>query len=48
MMGRKNDLVIFVDEVPQDVSRLDTICATVYDYGSGNNCAKAEFTGYGD
>lgn len=48
VMGRKNDLVIFVDEVPQDVSRLDIICATVYDCGSGNSCAKAEFTGYGD
>jgi hypothetical protein len=47
-MGRKNDLVIFVDEVPQDVSQYDAIHATVVDYGSDNNCAKAVFTGYGD
>lgn len=48
VMGRKNDLVIFVDEVPQDVSQYDAIHATVVDYGSDNNCAKAVFTGYGD
>jgi hypothetical protein len=46
VMGRKNDLVIFVDEVPQDVSRLDAIHAKVVDYGSKNSCAHAVFTGY--
>jgi hypothetical protein len=46
IMGTKNRLVVFVVDAPQDLSKYDTIRATVVDYGGKNNSAEAAFSGY--
>lgn len=46
IMGRKNKLVIFVEDAPQGLSKHDKIRAKVVDYGGNNNCAHAVFLDY--
>jgi len=48
IMGKKNDLVVFVEDAPQGLSRFDVFRARVIGYGAGETCAKAVFTGYAD
>jgi hypothetical protein len=47
-MGTKNSLKVFVTDAPQDLSKYDTIRATVVDYGGKNNSAEAAFSDYVD
>jgi hypothetical protein len=48
IMGKVNDLVVFVEDAPQGLERFDVIRARVVGYGNGDTCAKAVFTGYAD
>lgn len=48
IMGRKNSLVIFVEETPQDLSKHQTVQVKVVDYGGQNTSAEAVFVGYGN
>jgi hypothetical protein len=47
-MGTKTSLKVFVTEAPQDLSKYDTIRATVVDYGGMNTSAEAAFSDYMD
>jgi hypothetical protein len=46
IMGTKNTLRVFITEAPQDLSKYDTIRATVVDFGGKNNSAEAAFSEY--
>jgi hypothetical protein len=46
IMGKVNDLVVFIEDAPQGLERFDVVRARIVGYGSGNTCAKAVFTGY--
>lgn len=48
IMGRKNGLVIFVNETPQGLSKHDCIRVKVIDYGPNNNSAQAAFIGWNE
>lgn len=48
IMGTKNRLKVFVIDAPQDLSKYDTIRATVVDFGGKNNSAEAAFSTYVD
>jgi hypothetical protein len=48
IMGTKTSLKVFVTEAPQDLSKYDTIRATVVDYGGMNTSAEAAFSDYMD
>lgn len=46
IMGKVNDLVVFIEDAPQGLERFDVVRARVVGYGNENTCAKAVFTGY--
>jgi phosphatidate phosphatase PAH1 len=48
IIGTKNRLKVFVIDAPQDLSKYDTIRATVVDFGGKSNSAEAAFSTYVD
>lgn len=47
VMGSRNALKVFVEDVPEDLSRRDTVCVKVTDYGGKRTSAEAVFLSRG-
>lgn len=46
VVARKQRLVIFVEDAPQDISKLDDVRVKIMSFGGKNNSAHAAFLGY--